>query len=558
MEWSIGRFDAFIPAFPGEGTDIHFPRVSTPDARFIVPIGVTVEHYQLRGLMYPRDGSIPLSANAAYLVITEEQRKLIEDVTEAQVFVIVISNFLPSLQVPAGLATPAAQERWLLEIFPYLKEELRANPEYFPTAQAAWRHQAMRRMGRDWKSYCPQQNGFWFTHEHGAFSEAFMLVENRPNRSVITCDLRSAYGWAIATQDYPSPARWTTHETPPTDNRPHLLLCRLSKPTEWLSRHHPWRYTEQGLSMPFFWGQDDSIAGWFADFEIESIKGLCAVEIISVAVPQSWGPHPLANQVATWYTKRLSNKSFSSCWKAKIAAAHTWSVRYKTETANTADLHDHMIERFVSRPFSHGKRMAYNVHYPDIGPVTHLHQGPDAGIWLPSVWTALLVRTRVFNLLRWAHENVPEAKCAYINVDSIHWTMPKNIEATFCTALERTSWAGNDLGKVRIEHISDRGLWLRAGAYILWNSSSQLVHTTLGNNPWQAHKQKGFWDRNLQMAFPLTGGIRQCWYLRPHNMTVWTAQKSYLTENIVRTLRWKQAVWIKACTDFARGKKPQA
>ena len=72
MEWSIGRFDAFIRAFPEENLEIPFPRTHKPEARYIVPVGVTVEQYQLRGSIYPRDGSVPLSANSAYLVITDE------------------------------------------------------------------------------------------------------------------------------------------------------------------------------------------------------------------------------------------------------------------------------------------------------------------------------------------------------------------------------------------------------------------------------------------------------------------------------------------------------
>lgn len=551
MEWSIGRFDAFVPAFPEASSLEHFPRASAPGFRYIVPIGVSEEQYQVRGALYARDGCVALSADSAYLVITEEHRAMIEDVSEEQIRVVVLSRFLPSLEVPSGLIAPAEQERWLLEILPYLKEELRANPEYFPTAQAAWRHQAMRRMGRDWKAFNAQQNAFWFTHEHGGFSEAFMLVENRPNRAVVTCDLRSAYGWAIATQLYPSPSTWTRQQVVPADERPHLLLCRLSKPSAWLSRHHPWRYTEQGTSLPFFWGAKDTIAGWFANFEIEAIKGLCTVEILDVVAPDNWGPHPLANQVSTWYTKRSTDKNVSQCWKAKIASAHTWSVRYETETVGAADVADRMVDRFVARPFTRGKRMMYKHNDPELGTINYMHKGPDAGVWLPAVWTALLVRTRLFSLLRWAHEQIPEAKCAYVNVDSVHWTMPKEVEALFCKTLQNSEWYGQELGQARIEHKSEHGLWLRAGSYILWNHAATLVRTTMGNNPWQAHRQKGFWDRNLQTPFPLSGGLRQCWYQRPRSTMVWTTPKSYLTKNIVRTLRWKQAIWIKAGIDFS-------
>lgn len=550
MEWGLSRFDGFVAAFPAQGKRTPFPRPSSPHTYHLLPLGVAHDVYRVNGTNYSLDGSCPLSATASYLVITRLHADAIRSVIEPPERIVVLEDFIEHIPPPDGDLSAEEQEQWLMSLLPHLQSNLRADPARFNTAQASWRYNALRRMGRDWKSYDIEQNQFWFTLNHAPYAEAFMLADNRSERAIVACDLRSAYGWAIATQDYPDPDTWVSVDGIPEEHGPYIALCRLSKPTKWLSRHHPWQYTERGESEPFYWNKNDTIAGWFTNFELQAVKGLCDVEVLEVKVPIRYGAHPMANQIKNWYTKRQSEPQCGSVWKTKVASAHAWTVQYRLETVGDADIDIEMANRFIARRFETDKRCAFEKYDAQLGKINYIHAGTKAGVWLPTVWTSLLVRTRVFTIMRWIHENLPGAQCAYVNVDSIHWTMPKEYQEKFCDIFGKSRWCGESIGDARIEYVSEHGFWFRPGAYVLWNKNN-IVTSTLGENPWENGLQRGFWDQNLQAVFNTKGSVNQCWYQRPTSMRIWVNRGSVTTQLLVDTLRFKQAAW-RATRDTLR------
>jgi hypothetical protein len=555
MEWGIGRFDAFVPAFPPPSESATpFPRSSTPEARYVLPLGVDDDGYFLRGQRLPLDGSAPLSASATYLVMRTKQLE-VATTAEEPFSSICLETYAPWLTFPNEPLSAEDQVRWIEALLPSLQADLRCDPSRFRTAQAGWRHHAIRRMQREWRTVDPAQNGFWFSMAQSPMTEAFALVQNRPDQAIVVCDLRSAYGGAIANSVYPHPSSWVDVTELPLDGRPALVLCRLSCPTPWLSRHHPWRYSEQGVSCPFYWNVNDTVAGWFTRNELEAVAGLCTQEILSVKVPTKWGSHPLSNQVKTWFASRMSSSAeVAAGWKVKIASAHSWTIHSALETIACETMPDEMAERMVSRPMKYDRKVCYTARDPEIGPVTWIHQAGKSGVWLPAVWTLLEVRTRLFRFLRWAHDNHPAVALCYTNVDSAHWSMPAAYKDTFIKSLNASEWVGSNIGDARIEHVFQRGLWLRPAAYILWNEDGSTV-STLGQNPWAAAKQHDFWQRDWQAMHTLAGSNRAAWYQRPKQAQSWTSVEQHVTRTLQATIRWKEAAWLKA-RDHALGDAP--
>lgn len=541
-EWSLARFDAFVPLFPDSDAEVPFPRSVTPTPKYLVPLGVGTNTYCVQGMEYPLDGSVALSSSASYLVITHAHRKDILKVVEPPENIIVLEEFITGLPILPAHATAREQEEWIAGVLEYLCSELRADPKCFRTAQASWRHHAIRRIGRDWKQYNIKQNEFWFTHEHSPFSEAFVFTENRKDRNIVACDLRSAYGWALGTQDYPSPTTWSKVDSLPSESTTYVALCRLSKPTTWLSKHHPWSYTEHGNTIPFYWASTDTVVGWFTGFELKAIQGLCEVEVIAVYAPDNFGAHPMSSQIKKWFENRKESNEYEKCWKTKIASAHTWSISYKNETVSIDSFDQVIAERFIARRFIAGKRMAYQRYDNEIGTISYVHQGPSVGIWLPHVWTALLVRTRVFSLMRWAHENVPNCDCAYVNVDELHWSIPSKDLESFKEKISNSEWQGDSMGQARIDYISKSGIWFKPGVYILYNSADEF-HTSIKVKPWACHRASGFWTQNLQVYHNLIGSPKRCLFQRPRNIDLWANPKKIVTQNIMKYTRRKKAIW---------------
>jgi hypothetical protein len=347
-----------------------------------------------------------------------------------------------------------------------------------------------------WNTICNtlrRRNGLDSRFHHAwqlPIQEAFVLEEDRPDRTVVAIDFNGMYG-ACMQERFPKPSTLRHIELlrlhqPGEPLESGLYRCVLENPaTDFIRRHNPFRTLFAGrrlqtsLDGPVEVDLNEFEIAWFAKHfgQIELIDAVVSVETIT---------HPLAREARRSFARRLNyraqgNKPLADREKflaTLLSSCANRPRRRRTGFPNRGAAMEHLRHVYGINPpddepdvsvdawlLRHG-RIAANAEDGSTAVTTPALDDGSACFMLgqrivaKGRVTLLETMERILSLS-------PTVGLCYANIDSIHFSVA-SCEAADVLAILR-SWSGDGMGSFKIEAVARSGLWLEPGRYWLYS-----------------------------------------------------------------------------------------
>lgn len=358
------------------------------------------------------------------------------------------------------------------------------------------------------KRKCKYKTNFDFYFAHTSqepHREVFKFKEQRNDRVVLALDFNSMYP-ACMSGEFIDPLKLEhiafdlNHlggELPRG-----LFNVKFSLPNnERFNEIHPFKYVDKGRRFPFSLNKGDTIETLAFDFEINAYsKYFDHVYIKSGFVSKDSMSHPLLQKTKRLYTlrkKAAKNKKLvlERLYKYQLSMLHSLTnpKTYKSRKFKSFD--DALLfikEYYLLNPnvtFAELKSLAKYVkvtNEEDFVKVTYYNLRAPTSIH--SYHAQVIAKSRVLMVdAMMSFKKFKNLEICYTNSDSIHISIKKIDKNKFLESYSHL--IGEEMGKLRVQHESESGVWFDVGRYFLFSSEkleqhkSILLNTKAQNQP---------------------------------------------------------------------------
>lgn len=410
---------------------------------------------------------------------------------------------------------------------------------------------------KKWNTICnairrksPLDSRFHFAW-HLPIQDVFVLEERRTNRSVVALDVNAMYS-ACMQQELPKPSG-LRHVVL---NRRHqlgerlavgLYRCRLSLPiTNFIKTYNPFRTFFAGRRLQAC--LDELTEVDLNEFEVDYYaRHFEQIHFIDAVIADEAIPHPLAKEARRAFARRLSyrdheNKPFanrekflatllSSCASRPKRYRRTFSDRskamsYLKQNHGIAPLSDEpeistdsWMGRLKGAAMYVGSKEA-TINVPDL-------DGNSACFMLGQRIVAK-GRVRLLELMELVVGFGKDIKVCYVNIDSIHVSVPKK---QMDEVLENLGpQLSSDMGALKIEAVTDHGLWLEPGRYWLYSDKVEKFKNRSISDRIHPFKDRSFHVTSRRVGdlhVPIRVSLRMDKSMSPARSLDFCAEKQY-------------------------------
>jgi len=334
----------------------------------------------------------------------------------------------------------------------------------------------------------------FFTAWHLPIQDVFVLEERRPERSVISIDFNAMYS-ACMQQKFPKPAAMRQvnydRDVKAGECLPiGLYRCLISSPnSEFIRKHNPFRSFFSGKQLQASLAQ--AIEVDLNEFEIDFFhRHFKKIYVIDAVISNTSIVHPLAREVRRSFAKRKHYRSqgnkpladrekylstlMSSCSHRPIKSRTNFNSRdaMSEYLSTNYGINPHVEEPdCASEHWMRGRKGIVVSETPDGFSV----DGPDVldGNACFLLNQRIVARARIVLLAKMEEIfcTVPDVEICYVNIDSIHFSLPTIDLADTVKALQAD--ASDEMGSFKIEVVARHGLWLEPGRYWLYSDKVQ-------------------------------------------------------------------------------------
>ncbi|WP_172379310.1 hypothetical protein [Vibrio sp. Vb339] len=360
----------------------------------------------------------------------------------------------------------------------------------------------MRKVNRKirWKNEL--DSNFYFSTFSG-YQEVFKIKEECDNRVVIALDYNSMFASCMS-GDFLDPKKLSYKtfniEFGTESIKPGFYRVRLVNPkTSFIKKFHPFRFVKLKKSYAFKMKDEDVLELFLFESEIEYYSGhFESVIIIDGIISDDSIKHPLANYSNKLYNKRLkakkeNNRTLELLLKFKLAMLHSSTNKVFKKRKNF----DSKLElvRFVEREFCFvrpddcsintfldflAKTTTFSIEIKSNGILLEYPSYNESGqifsLTARVLANARLKMTKTIEYLL----DFESIELCYVNVDSIHISIPKTLQPAFFHYSNALISEG--LGDLKIQSIASRGYWLDVGRYWLIDNGNVKKFANVGFN----------------------------------------------------------------------------
>lgn len=331
---------------------------------------------------------------------------------------------------------------------------------------------------------------------HGAWhlplQDAFVLTEDRSDRTVVAIDFNALYG-ACMQQEFPAPnslQRIELHRdaTPGESLAVGLYRCCLSgEVSAFMRRHNPFRSFFSGRYLGT--SLDEEILVDLNEFEVSFYqRHFSRVYLVEAVVSDRLVAHPLAKEACRAFAQRQNykaqgNKPLADREKYKMTLMASCTGRPRRETREFSDLTgalEHLRARYGIQPHAGEPNAAVATWLSNAKKVALFHRldgiaiaGPtlDDGSACHSLGQRIVARgrTRLLQEMERIAGLSPAIEICYCNIDSIHFSIPLEVFDEVYAQVQQQ--ASEEMGQYKIEAVTRHGLWLEPGRYWLYSQT---------------------------------------------------------------------------------------
>lgn len=347
-----------------------------------------------------------------------------------------------------------------------------------------------------WATICNalrRKNGLdarFHTAWHLPVQDVYILEELRPGRTVVAIDINGMYPSCMQ-QPFPKPSslRIALYNRLLGDEEElpcGLYRCVLEGPrTEFIKKHNPFRSFFSGRYLGT--GLTEPIEVDLNEFEVEYYhRHFRQVRILDALVADKVVDHPLAKEVRRSFSRR---KNFEAQGNQALADREKYLATLMSSCANRPARSRRSFE-------SRSKALDWLGAAYGVRPV---HDEPDVAVdtWLAgrkgidlrsgenestvdvpdledgsacfALGQRIVARGRIalLRLMERVLELTPEAEICYVNIDSVHFSIPDRYRDAALNQLRAET--SDCLGAFKIEAVTSCGLWLEPGRYWLFS-----------------------------------------------------------------------------------------
>ena len=348
-----------------------------------------------------------------------------------------------------------------------------------------------------WNTICnsirrktPLDSRFYFAW-HLPIQDVFVLEERRVDRCVIALDINAMYS-ACMQQKIPKTSalrHLALNRNYQSDEKlaAGLYRCRLSKPsTKFLKEHNPFRIFFCGRRLQACLSEPVEVD--LNEFEISYYAHhFDQIHLIDAVISDKTVPHPLAKEAKRIFARRLSYRShgnkplaarekflatlISSCANRPKRLKRTFPNRLEAMKylKRTHGIYPAMDEPDVATDMWlwHGKGAKMSVA-PNGTSVDIPDVGDNSSCFMLGQRIVAKGRIHLLELMERVLSSGTDIQICYVNIDSIHVSIPKNQLDGVMKNLNAE--ASSAMGAFKIEAITPHGLWLEPGRYWLYSN----------------------------------------------------------------------------------------
>lgn len=325
---------------------------------------------------------------------------------------------------------------------------------------------------------------------HLPIQDVFLLEERRTDRSVIAIDFNGMYA-ACMQGRFPKPTAmnhiaYHRYLDPHDDLVPGLYRCILLEPiSEFIRKHNPFRSFFAGRHLQAMLSEPIEVD--LNEFEIRFFRRhFKRIHLVDAVVSDECVAHPLARETRSSFARRkhyrlqgnkplADREKYLSVLMATCAGRPSRSKRIfdSQEAANVylksvygvaprGDEQEGAADKWLSQ----GKKGVAVRETPRGVSV----DGPDlydgSACFMLGQRIVAQGRVLILEMMEKISAVAPQIEICYVNIDSVHFSLPTiHLEQTLA-ALKRES--SEEMGSFKIEAVTRHGLWLEPGRYWLY------------------------------------------------------------------------------------------
>lgn len=363
----------------------------------------------------------------------------------------------------------------------------------------------------------------FYTAWHLPVQDSYILEENRPNRVVVALDFNAMYPFCMQ-QDFPKPSTlrhvvFNQYVCPHHSLPMGLYRCKLQGPnSDFINKYNPFRsffagrYLQPTLS--------DELLVDLNEFEVLFYqKHFSSIFIIDAVVSSQSVPHPLAREARRFFARRshyLAHNNKVLADREKFLATLLASCTHRPDCISQLFDHAFLATDFLQTnygisdckddPFGLSaewlkKQKGFSVIEKNsvVNCVTPNIKSRHA-CFLFNQRIVAQGRTNLLQMMENVHKIVPDVEICYANVDSIHFSFPKDFQRFVLDWLREGS--SDEMGAYKIETIASGGLWLEPGRYWLYTDQIEKF-----KNKSIRHNGKAFANHSFHVASRQIGDL---------------------------------------------------
>ncbi len=330
-------------------------------------------------------------------------------------------------------------------------------------------------------------NNFFFAVKPG-FADIFKLLENRPNRKIYQLDVNSMHPFAMTKENYSNPRDLSYYKT---NNIEDILLDKITngifncvlkikstlneKDLNFI-KYFPFNEIKEQTTIPINITKNDTINILLHANEIKFYSKYFDITLEDGVYSENSISHPLKKWVLDTYDKRLQSSGIQKdFYKFILVLSHSIALTFtsKTELLDIESLKiifeqeyqmNYNNEELSNKYFSikEIKNNSARLKSYDIKNSNNVY----------SLYSQVLANTRIhlLELYEKIHNSSKEFELCYCNIDSLHISIPSDKEELFKDTIKDLI-SPTELGKLKIESITNRGIWFEPGRYWLFNDN---------------------------------------------------------------------------------------
>src|SRR5574344_1265711 len=335
-------------------------------------------------------------------------------------------------------------------------------------------------------------NNFFFAVKPG-FADIFKLLENRPNRKIYQLDVNSMHPFAMTKENYSNPRGLSYYKT---NNIEDVLSNKITngifncilkikstlneKDLNFI-KYFPFNEIKEQTTIPINITKNDTINVLLHANEIKFYSKYFDITLEDGVYSENSISHPLKKWILDTYDKRLQSSGIQKdFYKFILVLSHSIILKRGLEEDffSKNSIHYDFMQKYQYK-LNENLNIAnsyINLYEYDEEIIASKSYNINNNYNVYSLYSQVLANTRIhlLELYEKLHSSSKEFELCYCNIDSLHISIPIDKESLFKEAIKDLI-SPTELGKLKIESITNRGIWFEPGRYWLFNDD-ELVN----------------------------------------------------------------------------------